>query len=194
MHSPEYGADGTARPSDAHSPVDGGALPFLPAVREDSGFSLTEVVVAMGIFSAFASALVSVLLTAPGQMADSQLRVEATAKASRALEQARDLPRPQLAMHPDVAPGPEWDPDATGPMAAEQTVQGDDGLVAAGGDSAFWGTEGRFSYSTYVTAVPVPGSTAGARRITVSVTWGSGDSAREVRQSTIVAAAAGNAS
>lgn len=193
-----HGAAEPVGASDSLPSAGGRALAFPAGASGDSsgdsGFSLIEVVVSMAIFSLFASGLVSVLVAAPRQMADSQLRVEATAVASRALERARDLPRLQLAMHADVAPGAQWDPDATGPMPAEQTVQAADGLIAAGVDSPFWGSDGPFRYRTYVTVVPVPGSATGARRITVSVTWGLGDRAREVRQSTIVAAAAGGAS
>jgi Tfp pilus assembly protein PilV len=138
-----------------------------PQPGDESGLGLVEVMVAVFVLVVALSALAHVVMNAMISVGESRLNQQATAVANRALEQARALSFETLAMRTGhAAVTTTYDPDGTGPLAAEPVIHTGAGAVVG---TDFHGATQGVTIATYVTG-PVAGTSAG-RRVTVHATW-----------------------
>lgn len=158
----------------------------LPGEGEE-GISLVEVMVAMLVLTVALLALLQGMAASLVSLRVAEARQQATAQVTAILEQARALDHAVLAMRlgdPVVPVGGTYDPDGSGPLAAEPVVQSSTGAVRG----TPYQEDGSRTVRTSVTQYDdptLPAGTAQPRRVTVIATFGPGN--QEVRQSSLVA-------
>lgn len=169
--------------------------------RDDAGFSLAESIVAIGIAMVVFLALAGALASTAKASLHARQNQNAVNLLNEQVERYRGVDVNGVAMQaadltsadPRLAPsGTTWtfDPDGTGPLAAEQVVTAPGGSVNPHRLPTRILNKSSYSTSVYVTRPPADTAVAGAeyRRLTIVVTWTRGSLVRERRTSTFLTA------
>lgn len=164
-------------------------------LRDEAGFTLVEVVVALTLLTVAATSFAVTTGNAFGLVGSSQERQSAVQIANQWMEQARVVPFGGLALPADTVFEGEGTPDE-GVGGGGTTYAGADGaqetlVLDAGSTFAHAGDESLntvdYRVYRYVTWVPQADVTEAYKRVTVVVQWlGTGNKIQRVTQSTLI--------
>lgn len=173
------------------------------AADDDQGFTLIEVIVAMFITLVVMTALLYLVVSSIGTIAQAKQRQTATSLATQALERLRALPYDTVTQPDGSAPaaGLEYVVSSGGTLYFRPTalVPGFDQALVVNRPTSGWTGSGqienltvgavRYKVSTYVTKAPVTGAGQQAFTATSVVSWSSavtkGTTRRVVEQSVL---------
>jgi Tfp pilus assembly protein PilV len=159
-------------------------------VGGEAGLGLVEVMVAILVLTLGVLSLASGAVQSLASLGESRPRQQGTAAATRSLETVRSYSYELIALRNGQAPaGTTFDPDGSGPLAAETAVRTLTGAVTADVHQA---TTAGVTVTTWVTAYddPALSGTSNARRVTAVASWTRGGVTKVVRESTVVGEAA----
>jgi len=155
-------------------------------IRDESGFSLIELVVASVLAAVLVAAITGTLRSVIGSSRDSRLRQEATALLVGRMEQARALSWDALAMTSVDAAAPLIDPVAEALLGQEAGLPGDESLLVCEGGLMTPKSVTTAGGVTFTTWAYVTRLTADLRRVLVLVTWEEDGAPGSFQASTVI--------
>lgn len=169
-----------------------------PVTAED-GFTIIEASIAMLIVAMMFTALSAGLISGLRATRDARLFQQATAMGQEAIEAARDLSYDALVMQtsdlagdPRIGPGPKFDPDGSGILAAEPVITSSSGGSIVPHITTETVVNTTFTKSRYVTWVDdtIQGGPAQSyKRMVVIIEWPAGNQTNSYVTSSFIALA-----